>query len=518
MRMAIIKKSGGGGGAVGTAKPPDVLAGKTFSSNEGTGLVGTMPNQGKKDFTPGKTPQTIPAGYHNGQGEIDSLGGDAEKGDVLIGKTFSSDIEGRAVTGTMPNQGAMIITPTRTGVIIPAGYHNGQGVVVGDPNFEAGNIKEGVEIWGVVGTLTPDSPPVGNALPEHVLAGKTFESAEAGTGAIGTMVDRGAVIITPSSSDTPIPEGYHNGQGYVRGVPKYKDIISDVMVKWDESADYGGTIRALAFDGTYLYAGGGTTGKVWKINPSTMSKVAESANYGSAIYALAFDDTYLYVGGYTKTVWKINPSTMSKVAESANYGGAIYALAFDGTYLYAGGYAKTVWKINPSTMSKVAESANYGGSINALAFDGTYLYAGGATTGTVWKINPSDMSLVAESANYGGTINALAFDGTYLYAGGVTTGTVWKINPSDMSKVAESAYYGLSIEALAFDGTYLYAGGDTTGKVWKINPSTMSKVAESAEYGGAIYALAFDGTYLYAGGSTTKKVWKIIGALYIREV
>ena len=49
--------------------------------------VGTMPNQVKRLY-PGKTPQTIPAGYHNGQGEIDSLGGDAEKGDVLIGKTF----------------------------------------------------------------------------------------------------------------------------------------------------------------------------------------------------------------------------------------------------------------------------------------------------------------------------------------------------------------------------------------------------------------------------------------------
>ena len=229
MRMAIIKKSGGGGGgAVGTAKPPDVLAGKTFSSNDGTGLVGTMPNQGKKDFTPGKTPQTIPAGYHNGQGEIDSLGGDAEKGDVLIGKTFSSDIEGRAVNGTMPDQGAKIITPTRTGVIIPAGYHNGQGVVVGDTNFVAGNIKDGVEIWGVVGTMTPYSPPVGNALPAHVLAGKTFESAAAGTGAIGTMVDRGAVTITPGSNNKSIPAGYHNGAGYVQGD---SNLISDNIVE-----------------------------------------------------------------------------------------------------------------------------------------------------------------------------------------------------------------------------------------------------------------------------------------------
>ena len=259
MRMAIIKKSGGGGGgAVGTAKPPDVLAGKTFSNDEGTGLVGTMPNQGKKDFTPGKTPQTIPAGYHNGQGVVDSLGGDAGAEHVLEGKTFSSDIEGRAVNGTMPDQGAMIITPTRTGVIIPAGYHNGQGVVVGDPNFEAGNIKEGVEIWGVVGTLTPDSPPAGDAAPDDVIAGKTFESAVAGAGAVGTltltgnataedilenktcyttdpknqvigsMVDRGAVIITPGTSNKPIPKGYHNGAGYVKGD---SNLVSDNIVE-----------------------------------------------------------------------------------------------------------------------------------------------------------------------------------------------------------------------------------------------------------------------------------------------
>jgi hypothetical protein len=78
------------------------------------------------------------------------------------------------------------------------------------------------------------------------------------------------------------------------------------LIKLAESEGYGGTIYAIASDGTYLYAGGQTTQKVWKINPSNMSKVAESEGYGGAIYAIAFDGTYLYAGGQTtQKVWKM---------------------------------------------------------------------------------------------------------------------------------------------------------------------------------------------------------------------
>ena len=85
------------------------------------------------------------------------------------------------------------------------------------------------------------------------------------------------------------------------------------MSKVAESADYGDWIRALAFDGSYLYAGG-DTGRVWKINPSNMSKVAESADYGDWIRALAFDGTYLYVGGDTGRVWKMLRTVYRKEA------------------------------------------------------------------------------------------------------------------------------------------------------------------------------------------------------------
>jgi len=71
------------------------------------------------------------------------------------------------------------------------------------------------------------------------------------------------------------------------------------MSKVAESASYGGSISALAYDGTYIYAAGATTQKVYQYDPSDMSKVAESASYGDTIYALAYDGTYIYAAGKT---------------------------------------------------------------------------------------------------------------------------------------------------------------------------------------------------------------------------
>ncbi len=80
--------------------------------------------------------------------------GNATPADVLSGKTFSND-SGDQV-GTMPNRGAVIITPGTSNQTIQAGYHNGSGYVVGDSNLVANNIKNGVAIFGVTGSLLPD--------------------------------------------------------------------------------------------------------------------------------------------------------------------------------------------------------------------------------------------------------------------------------------------------------------------------------------------------------------------------
>ena len=74
---------------------------------------------------------------------------------------------------------------------------------------------------------------------------------------------------------------------YYKGVFEF----SPYMAKVAESDDYGGTIRALAQDNSYIYVGGETTKKVYKLNKSNLSKVAES-DYGGTIYNCS-DDNYI---------------------------------------------------------------------------------------------------------------------------------------------------------------------------------------------------------------------------------
>ena len=81
-----------------------------------------------------------PQGYYPGGGssyigvDADDLG-DAVASDVVSGKTFTSE-SGIEVVGTMPNNGA--VSPTALSpngsYTIPLGYHNGNGVVSASPN------------------------------------------------------------------------------------------------------------------------------------------------------------------------------------------------------------------------------------------------------------------------------------------------------------------------------------------------------------------------------------------------
>ncbi|NJO18324.1 MAG: DUF1566 domain-containing protein [Thioploca sp.] len=141
----------------------------------------------------------------------------AQASEVLIGKSYWSlreELWGKQ-TGTMVDQGNKNYTPRTENQKIAAGYYNGDGIVYGDEDLKSANLKEGVELFGVVGNYNP-LVSTGDVHEESVLAGKTF-SNEHGTDLVGTMVNQGAKNYTPSANDQPIAAGYYDGSGEVKG-------------------------------------------------------------------------------------------------------------------------------------------------------------------------------------------------------------------------------------------------------------------------------------------------------------
>jgi hypothetical protein len=106
--------------------------------------------------------------------------GDAAVGDVLSGKTFSN-AGGSGLTGTMPNNGAVVLTPSISNQPIAAGYHNGSGYCEGDADLVSANVRSTASIFGVAGDLDVVDTSSGDAAAGDLLTGKTawVDGAEA---------------------------------------------------------------------------------------------------------------------------------------------------------------------------------------------------------------------------------------------------------------------------------------------------------------------------------------------------
>lgn len=117
----------------------------------------------------------------------------ATAAEILSGKTAYN--KAQKVTGTMPNNGAMsgFINEADSPCVIPRGYHDGSGTVGIDSashgNLVASNIRQGVKILGVTGTMS-------------------------GTEAVKAQ----DLIVTPSTSELQLQPDYNQGYNYLSSV------------------------------------------------------------------------------------------------------------------------------------------------------------------------------------------------------------------------------------------------------------------------------------------------------------
>lgn len=321
--------------ATGNAVDSNVLTGVSYSNSSGA-RVGTMPNNGALGtITPGTTAQAIPPGYTSGgsvagsaslipsniksganifgvQGNVIQATGTATANQLLLGQTASTVVG--TITGTMPNNGGLgTIVPGTTNQSIPAGYTTG-GTVAGSGNLQAGNIRQGVNIFGVTGSLDPGTQTGGTAQADDVLLNETFTN-DSGV-QTGSMPNNGAVAITPSSTSQSIPIGYHDGTGTVAAVT-FDDtkVLTGTTIAGTAgtmanngavtivpgntakpiTAGYhngSGTVSAVTFDATRVLTGttiAGTAGTMANngaggtVTPGTTNQTKAAGYYSSAI-------------------------------------------------------------------------------------------------------------------------------------------------------------------------------------------------------------------------------------------
>lgn len=279
----IIRTSGGTDTSGATATAARVLSGYTCYVND-VKITGTMTNQGTKtaSLNAGGS-YTIPAGYHSGSGKVTAnalsgqTSGTATAARILSGRT--AWVNGSKLTGSMTNRGAISQKLAANGsYTVPAGWHNGSGkvtqslttqgaknvtpktinqtacaasrwttgsiIIVGSSYLKAENIKKGVKIFNVTGTL---------------------DYAEYFTGTAGSMLSRWFIVRGRSidNDDDRMPKFITNGQSL--GLPtnnalriKFSDFQTGFCIRIPNYTDYHDVPHGGEF-------------KIWVVSPTSIT-------------------------------------------------------------------------------------------------------------------------------------------------------------------------------------------------------------------------------------------------------
>lgn len=261
--------------------------------------------------------------------------GDAGFADVLSGKKFSAGTNYNA-TGTMPNNGAVAITPSTANQTIPQGYHNGSGVVEGDLNLVASNIKSGVTIFDVAGNVIEAS---GNAGAAQVLTG--YSASNSSGGFSGSMPNRGSPTYTPGTSNQGISYGYYGG-GTVEGD---SNLVAANILSGKSIFNVTGNVIARGF------ANGNVTSSSTTLT-FTLSGGTTFGSYYVTVSGIGFLPTTIIVweSDSSQPFTVLAPATPHVSSGYIYYAGASGTVEIDGTNCY----------VNNGAFQFPTSSSNYG--------------------------------------------------------------------------------------------------------------------------------------------------------------
>lgn len=243
-----------------TATSSDILSGKTAYVN-GSKVEGVIVTKISSDLSSDGATITVPAGYYASQVSksvatvaqatptisVDSNG--------LITASVTQDtgyIEAgtKSATKQLSVQDAQTITPGTSNQIIGAGkYLIGDQIIAGDTNLVAENIKNGISIFGVAGTLsTGIDTSDATATSTDILSGKTaYVNGSKVTGTIATVTQATPSISVNSSG--LITASSTQDAGYVTAGTK--SVTSQLTTQGAQTITPGTANKTIA-SGTYL--------------------------------------------------------------------------------------------------------------------------------------------------------------------------------------------------------------------------------------------------------------------------
>ncbi|MBK8618353.1 MAG: hypothetical protein IPN96_14800 [Anaerolineales bacterium] len=419
--------------------------------------------------------------------------------------------------GSYSGGGALVGTRVRSmvlngSILYVAGLFN-----MADPALAAGkNLAKydtGTGVWSIVddnganNTIfhTGDEGPFTLAIASGVLyVGGSFEAVDDD----GTLVNNSANF-TGMAIATDVWSGYGNGNGLLSqpvhaiaamGTDVYvggnfanagNNPLMDYLIRWDGSAwnpvgtgssgSLNATVRALAVDGTDLYAGGDFS-TVYN-NGVQVNGAAKIAKWDSVA------ETWSALGyGATATTAALNNTVFSIVVlgDDVYAGGSFTDVNDQGTVLSK---ADTIARWNKTDghwyalAGGVSDGALSGGTyVAALATDGANIYAGGDFTtvkdqadvvianaaylakwdGTAWSALPGT------SAPADNRVSALVFSDNNLYVGGSflsinnipgTSGLAkWSGDTQTWAPLGNNTV--INVTSIAVDGVNVYVGGN----------------------------------------------------------
>ncbi len=499
-------------GAVGNAETKHVLENKTFSSEEvGTGATGTMDDHGPASSTTenlisNNQEYTILEGFHSGYRKVKAVITDLIAGNIRFGATVggvsgsyseapvgevpepddllknkSAFIRGGSkISGNMENNTGHVTgqSHSRDGTTLrfrpQKGYYPGDAgnsVQMADGNFIAGNIRDGVEVFGLLGDYDPDAPdPVGNAAVGDVLHGQTFSSEVAGVGVTGTMDNNTGHISAHSYSISTNTLRFRPVAGYYPGGSTNSIGVTDS--NWIQS-NIKHNVSIFDKTGTFTSTGSAPTASQLlqdrvafangnQINGSMANNTGHVTGVGTSINGnfLRFQPVAgFYPGGGANSVqiedsnWvlaniKHNVNIFGKTGNFTSTGSAPTASQLlEGRVAFANGN-----QINGSMENKGAISETLTNQGQSVDIDEGYHNGDGSVTANITNLSAGN---VKNGTVVGGVTGTFPNDGNALVGEVLADKTFYSDNATKRTGTMENQTGHVTAKGSAVSGNYL---------------------------------------------------------------